>query len=127
MDLIPIDEIIDHCERKMERAPVGSIMYDEHSATRTYLLQLKQFLSLDVPLLRLKRLVAAERDNRILLMDEDMALAMLAGANAIQMMHCRVALYQHGSEDQRAIPYHDAARALLAAGEAVLKGIQNGN
>ena len=53
--------------------------------------------------------------------DEDLALAFLAGAAAIEQSGKCNGLFTVGSIDQRAIPFADAARALRRAGQHYLK------
>lgn len=53
--------------------------------------------------------------------DEDMALALVAGAAASENMARRVSLFEMGGNDQRTIPFSEAARALRRAGEKVLR------
>lgn len=43
---LTIQEIIDHCKRKLERELPGSIFYREHEAVKAYLLELLQFRSM---------------------------------------------------------------------------------
>lgn len=40
---LTIDEIIDHCERKLNAEPKDSMLYAEHYHTRKYLLELQDF------------------------------------------------------------------------------------
>jgi len=47
MELLSIQEIVDHCERQLKREPVGSIFYREHEAVKAYLLELLQFRNID--------------------------------------------------------------------------------
>ena len=53
--------------------------------------------------------------------DEDMALAFLAGAAAIEHSTRCNGLFFVGGSDQRTIPFADAARGLRRAGEKYLK------
>ena len=53
--------------------------------------------------------------------DEDLALAFLAGAAAIEQSGKCNGLFTVGSIDQRTIPFADAARALRRAGQHYLK------
>lgn len=53
--------------------------------------------------------------------DEDLALAFLAGAAAIEQSGKCNGLFTVGSIDQRSIPFADAARALRRAGQHYLK------
>lgn len=59
---------------------------------------------------------------RVVVVDEDMALALCAGAAAIyNMPHYGAAMFKVGGADQRTIPFHDAARELHRVGQALLK------
>lgn len=53
--------------------------------------------------------------------DEDFALAMLAGAAAIEQSNRCSGLFTVGGMDQRTIPFADAARGLRNAGHKYLK------
>lgn len=53
--------------------------------------------------------------------DEDMALALAAGAAASEIVSRRVSLFEVGGDDQRTISFGQAAHALRRAGEKVLK------
>ena len=53
--------------------------------------------------------------------DEDLALAFLAGAAAIEQSGKCNGLFTVGSIDQRSLPFADAARALRRAGQHYLK------
>lgn len=53
--------------------------------------------------------------------DEDMALAFLAGAAAIENSRLSGGLFTVGDFDQRSIPFSDAARGLRRAGQQYLK------
>ena len=53
--------------------------------------------------------------------DEDIALAFLAGAAAIEHSTKCNGLFYVGGNDQRTIPFADAARGLRRAGEKYLK------
>ena len=53
--------------------------------------------------------------------DEDLALAFLAGAAAIEQSGKCNGLFTVGSIDQRSIPFADASRALRRAGQHYLK------
>ena len=53
--------------------------------------------------------------------DEDMALALVAGAAASEIVARRVSLFEVGGDDQRTISFGQAAHALRSAGEKVLK------
>lgn len=60
-------------------------------------------------------------EGKLIAVDEDMALALCAGAAASENMARRVFLFEVGGSDQRTIPFHDAARALRKAGEMGLR------
>lgn len=53
--------------------------------------------------------------------DEDMALALVAGAAASEIVARRASLFEVGGNDQRTISFGQAAHALRRAGEKVLK------
>lgn len=53
--------------------------------------------------------------------DEDMALALVAGAAASENMARRVSLFEMGGNDQRTISFSEAAHALRRAGEKMLR------
>lgn len=54
---------------------------------------------------------------KLLTVDEDMAMALCAGAAASEIVSSRCGLFTVGGDDQRTIPFHEAARALRKAGE----------
>lgn len=65
--------------------------------------------------------VLSKNDSCTMPVDEDLALAFLAGAAAIEQTGKCNGLFTVGSIDQRSIPFADAARALRRAGQHYLK------
>lgn len=64
MDRLTIQEIIDHCDRQLERERVGTIFYREHEAVKAYLEELQQYRDIGY-VDQLQELVQAERDGKI--------------------------------------------------------------
>lgn len=67
------------------------------------------------------RAVLSRSGNCLITVDEDLALAFLAGAAAIEQSGKCNGLFTVGDIDQRSIPFADAARALRRAGQHYLK------
>lgn len=67
-------------------------------------------------------------EGKLITVDEDMALALCAGAVASERTAHHTSLFEVGGGDQRTISFHDASRTLRRAGEAALKlgGMQHG-
>ena len=57
MKHLSIDELIDHCNRQLERLPSGTNGYQEHESVRAYLQELRHFRSLGVSFDKLRDLV----------------------------------------------------------------------
>lgn len=57
MKNLSIDELIDHCNRQLERLPPGTNGYQEHESIRAYLQELRHFRSLGVSFDKLRDLV----------------------------------------------------------------------
>lgn len=57
MKYLTIEEIIDHCNRQLERLPSGTNGYQEHESVRAYLQELRHFRSLGVSFDKLRDLV----------------------------------------------------------------------
>lgn len=57
MKHLSIDELIDHCNRQLERLPSGTNGYQEHESVRAYLQELRHFRSLGVSFEKLRDLV----------------------------------------------------------------------
>lgn len=57
MKNLSIDELIDHCNRQLDRLPSGTNGYQEHESVRAYLQELRHFRSLGVPFDKLRDLV----------------------------------------------------------------------
>lgn len=70
---------------------------------------------------KFNRSVLERSGSCLVTVDEDLALALLAGAAAIEQSGKCNGLFTVGSIDQRAIPFADAARALRRAGQHYLK------
>ena len=70
---------------------------------------------------KFNRSVLERSGSCLITIDEDLALAFLAGAAAIEQSGKCNGLFTVGSIDQRSIPFSDAARALRRAGQHYLK------
>ena len=57
MKQLTIDELIDHCNRQLDRLPSGTNGYQEHESVRAYLQELRHFRSLGVSFDKLRDLV----------------------------------------------------------------------
>ena len=73
-----------------------------------------------ISLSRVRDLSTADKRGTLLILDEDMALALCAGATAIR--HSGMQLFEIGGADQRSISASTAARLLSDAGEKALRG-----
>lgn len=67
MDILTIDELIAHCNRVLEKHTSGTKVYQEHESMRHHLQVLRQYLKLELPLVRLKELIDSMKVNHIIL------------------------------------------------------------
>jgi len=67
MDILTIDELIAHCNRVLEKHTSGTKIYQEHESMRHHLQVLRQYLKLELPLVRLKELIDSMKVNHIIL------------------------------------------------------------
>ena len=67
MDILPIDELIAHCDRVLEKHTSGTLVYQEHESVRHHLQVLRQYRKLEMPVNKLTELVGELKANHIIL------------------------------------------------------------
>lgn len=67
MEILTIDELIGHCNRVLEKHTSGTKVYQEHESVRHHLQVLRQYLRLELPLVRLRELIDSMKVNHIIL------------------------------------------------------------
>ena len=67
MEILSVDELIGHCNRVLEKHTSGTKVYQEHESMRHHLQVLRQYLKLELPLVRLKELIDSMKVNHIIL------------------------------------------------------------
>ena len=67
MEILSVDELIGHCNRVLEKHTSGTKIYQEHESMRHHLQVLRQYLKLELPLVRLKELIDSMKVNHIIL------------------------------------------------------------
>lgn len=68
MERLTIEELIEHCDRQINRLPSGNKFYQEHESVRAYLQMLRHYIATGLMPERVAELAKAERDGRLVVL-----------------------------------------------------------
>ena len=68
MERLTIEELIEHCDRQINRLPSGNKFYQEHESVRAYLQMLRHYIATGLMPERVAELAQAERDGRLVVL-----------------------------------------------------------